>query len=323
MNENKEVTSAVTKRACFHCGSNKNHDYKKCSASSLTCYSCGSKGHISRACSRRKSSRFQSPTKRENSAAISNLDWIYSVQGCSNLVQWNDNGTKGVTLCEINSKVYKTLIDTGSTKSYVNQSISKTFGIKSSSVTFEVDMAQASRKITIDKCCTVGVTLLNRVYSNITLYVMKNLCVDIILGMDFLGLHKRVIFEFDGLMNDLIISKSNKCAVLASKVKSPSLFAHLRSGWKPVCTKSRRFNIRDARFIKSTVEKWKQDKTVRLSRSPWRAQCVVVKRDGEPQRLAIDYSQTINLYTEKDAFPIPLIEDIVNKLAVYKFFRLF
>ena len=56
MNENKEVTSAVTKSACFHCGSNKNHDYKKCSAISLTCYSCGNKGHISRACSRRKSS---------------------------------------------------------------------------------------------------------------------------------------------------------------------------------------------------------------------------------------------------------------------------
>ena len=36
--------------------------------------------------------------------------------------------------------------------------------------------------------------------------------------------------------------------------------------------------------------------------------------------LAIDYSQTINLFTERDAYPIPLIEDIVNKLAAYKFY---
>ena len=40
---------------------------------------------------------------------------------------------------------------------------------------------------------------------------------------------------------------------------------------------------------------------------------VVVKQVVIPTRLVIDYSQTINLYTKKDGFPIPLIEEIVNE----------
>ena len=55
--------------------------------------------------------------------------------------------------------------------------------------------------------------------------------------------------------------------------------------------------------------------------SPWRAQ-VVVKTTGK-QRLCVDYSQTINLYTELDAYLLPRIDDMVNKLAQYKYFSTF
>ena len=36
--------------------------------------------------------------------------------------------------------------------------------------------------------------------------------------------------------------------------------------------------------------------------------------------MCVDYSQTINLYTEPDAYPLPRIEDLVNDLAKYKVF---
>ena len=47
---------------------------------------------------------------------------------------------------------------------------------------------------------------------------------------------------------------------------------------------------------------------------------MVVRSNGATEILVIDYSQTVNLYTEKDGFPIPLIEEIVNELAGYKYF---
>ena len=36
--------------------------------------------------------------------------------------------------------------------------------------------------------------------------------------------------------------------------------------------------------------------------------------------MCMDYSQTINLYTELDAYPLPRIEDMVNTLSEYKVF---
>ena len=49
---------------------------------------------------------------------------------------------------------------------------------------------------------------------------------------------------------------------------------------------------------------------------------MVIVRDPETgkERLCIDYSQTINLFTELDAYPIPRIENVVHKLAGYKLY---
>ena len=41
------------------------------------------------------------------------------------------------------------------------------------------------------------------------------------------------------------------------------------------------------------------------------------------KRMCIDYSQTINLFTELDAYPLPRIEDMVNKLSQFKVFSTF
>ena len=55
------------------------------------------------------------------------------------------------------------------------------------------------------------------------------------------------------------------------------------------------------------------------SRSPWRAQVLVVKQ-GDKKRLVIDYSATINRFTRLDAYPLPRMETIVNQVAQDKFY---
>ena len=55
---------------------------------------------------------------------------------------------------------------------------------------------------------------------------------------------------------------------------------------------------------------------VKRSDSPWRAQ-VMIARDEflcHKRRMCIDYSQTVNLFTELDAYPLPHIDEIINKL---------
>ena len=50
------------------------------------------------------------------------------------------------------------------------------------------------------------------------------------------------------------------------------------------------------------------------ARFAWRAQVRVVKQ-GEKNRLVIDYSVTINRFTFLDAYSLLNIEDLVNRIA--------
>ena len=55
------------------------------------------------------------------------------------------------------------------------------------------------------------------------------------------------------------------------------------------------------------------------------AQVVVVKDSFNRQRkrLCIDYTQTINIYTQLDAYRLPRIDDMINELSQYSVFSTF
>ena len=64
---------------------------------------------------------------------------------------------------------------------------------------------------------------------------------------------------------------------------------------------------------------------IQSSSSPWRAQVVDVKDffNRQRKRLCIDYSQTINIYTQLDVYPLPRIDDMINELSQYSVFSTF
>lgn len=53
------------------------------------------------------------------------------------------------------------------------------------------------------------------------------------------------------------------------------------------------------------------------------AQMVLVKDEFDPHKnhMCVDYSNTVNLFTELDAYPLPRIETFVNKLVGLLYFR--
>ena len=63
-----------------------------------------------------------------------------------------------------------------------------------------------------------------------------------------------------------------------------------------------------------------QEGIIEQSKSPWRAQVVVTNDENHKKRLAIDYSETINCFTLLDGYPLPRIDDTVNKIAQYRVF---
>ena len=104
-----------------------------------------------------------------------------------------------------------------------------------------------------------------------------------------------------------------------------SLFSNLAPDARPIATISRRYSQEDRNFIQENVDKLLSEEVIRPSSSPWRAQVVVVKDEfnRHKKRLCVDYSQTINIYTELDAYPLPRIDEMENELAKYSVFSTF
>ena len=94
---------------------------------------------------------------------------------------------------------------------------------------------------------------------------------------------------------------------------------------KPIATKSRRFSEEDQEFIQETVNKWKEEGIIQQSSFECRAQVVVVNDElnRRNRHLCVDYSQTISIYTELDAYPLPRIDDMINNLSEYSVFSSF
>ena len=46
----------------------------------------------------------------------------------------------------------------------------------------------------------------------------------------------------------------------------------------------------------------------------------LLSHENHKKRLVVDYSDTINVYTELDAYPMPNISNMINKISQYKYF---
>ena len=110
------------------------------------------------------------------------------------------------------------------------------------------------------------------------------------------------------------------CSFTTLNIEPPLPFEDLTADWHPITTKFRRYSKDDLTFIGNEVERVLKEGIIEPSQSRWRAQVVVTKDENHKNRLAIDYSQTINRFTELDAFPLPRISETVNEIAQYKVF---
>ena len=117
-------------------------------------------------------------------------------------------------------------------------------------------------------------------------------------------------------------SHSNALPKKFADVVPLSLFKSLPKDIKPIATKSRSSNKDDRDFIKTEIQSLLKAGMIQRSDSSWRAQVLVAKDEfnRHRKRLCVNYSQTINLYTNVDAYPLPRIDEMVNQLSKYKFF---
>lgn len=207
------------------------------------------------------------------------------------------------------------LVDTGSSVSFINEDFANLCCLKRSPCTQSVSMASLSHTSQVRGSTCQNVQLGDHCYERINLLIVKNLCADLIIGHDMLALHSTLEFAFGGPKDVFKV-----CSVAEASVPAVPLFANMSPDCKPIAIRSRRHSPEDQAFIADEMKKMLEDGIIEESRSPWRAQVLVTKNANHKKRLVIDYSQTVNRYTQLDAYPLPNMEDMVTKVSKYAVF---
>jgi len=305
----EENTSAVRTRppsrkfVCFFCGDNKWHPRDRCPAKNKTCDFCAKVGHLAKCCLRKKES-------------------IKARSSCINCIEHHVLASAALqstfppqvlTEVTVNNKTAQALIDTGSTCSYISQDFVKKYKLRYKQAKILANMANSSLQTEITGVCYLNLKFLDYAYKDCKFYVMSDLIADSIIGDDILQQHKSVTFNFGGIKPELQVS----AIMPTARIPYPDLFQSVPLNCKPIAVKTRKFSIADQAIIKAETERLLNEGRIEKSKSSWRAQPLVVTT-GQKQRMCIDYSQTVNLYTALDAYPLPNIDSIVNEVAKWK-----
>ena len=106
-----------------------------------------------------------------------------------------------------------------------------------------------------------------------------------------------------------------------SNCKSPVSTSLLTSDCKPIAVKSRRYSLKHKEFIVMEVKRLLKENIIEPSKLPWRAQVLIMTHENHKKRIVVDYSQTINRYTQLDAYPLFHIDDMVSDITKYHIFN--
>ena len=294
--------NAATSEKCMFCG-NRRHQRKLCPAKNSICFKCEKRGHFAKMCRSRKS---HLNAGSNSSAALCGIKSEPT----------DDTHSKVNVPMYVNGVKANALIDTGSTLSHLSREFYKRLKVDLQNSDCSIGLAvKGCTSPSLGKS-TAEVELNGFTYENVPFIVLNELITDVILGQDFMHKHQNVNIHFGGAMPTLHLG-----VLQTVKTSTPvHLFERLKVDCRPIATKSRRYSRADAQFISAEVSRLFKEGLIESSTSPWRAQPLVVTQENHKKRMVIDYSQTINKFTLLDAYPLPRMLDVVNKVAGYRIY---
>lgn len=292
---------------CYYCDGNK-HPRHLCPAKESSCAKCKKMGHWARACkSLKPPQEIKSPNNSANKPVASSV--LASVNSVPLKL------SKSSMSVYVNGNKTKCLVDSGSTNSFIDLVYAQSLKLKIVPVKETITLASQSTSASTEGIVTVNLNYSNQSFVDMKLAVIRNLCSDVLIGLDILKKHSRIVLELGGSLSELKI-----CNLTALSVEPPPLFQNLDPKVTPIADKSRKYSVTDQEFISTEIARMLREEIIESSRSPWRAQVLVVTQNSGKKRMVVDYSRTINRFTLLDAYPLPRIDELVNKVAKNSFY---
>ena len=301
-------------RQCNGCGQKPaRHHRKACPAYKVICHSCGKVGHFSKVCRGLST----------GSVDVKNLDSQTSSLQVAAVSSCSGGGQKRYISISINGRKVSALVDSGSDVTIINEDTAKRLQLSYSSPTQSlprVVVADGSNLRLVgvipDACLeTSEGYLLDNVW------VAANLSSAAILGQSSLSAFRALTINFGGKLPILTVND------VSSKEKSTftthppvQCFSRLDHSLPATRASSRRHSCADKAFIQAETKRLWEEGKISSSNSSWRSQVFVVRELNRKPRMVIDYAQTVNRITPLDAFPIPLVSDLLDTVSKFNFF---
>ncbi|KII74834.1 Transposon Ty3-I Gag-Pol polyprotein [Thelohanellus kitauei] len=311
-------TRPKPKTWCQRCGS-LNHQSEDCMGIAQ-CRLCGQKGHMARVCKNNK---------------LNSNNSFHSYFSSSFQAPF-------VQVCLTNTRInLNALVDTGSCVSILDSSIYNGPGIIPKDLSF---IAVDGHIIKPLGEAQVEFKLGDTIYSW-PFVIMEKCNFNCIIGRDFIKSHN---FTID-LNNPQILVKQARvvCQVSSTKQTSSSSLDQIKQKWTNIFAKSptdigftnalphkidtgdaKPFKIRPYKIPKSQqniiegmIDEMLKSNIISPSTSPWCSPSILVNKKDGGNRLCIDYRR-LNSISQKDQYPLPLIDELIDRLSGAKVFSL-
>ena len=318
------------RRSCYYCGYEM-HPRPQCPARDKECDFCKKKGHFASVCKAKHGSNSNYTSNSKAAATTSSSDYGSSgasyVSALSTYVP--QNLEESVVSAKVNDFLVKALVDTGSTESFASASLVKHLNLEINPSTKSICMASGNHVSPTLGYCSVDLSFNGHMHNDTTLLVLNNLVADVIIGHDIMRKHSGINITFPGHRSPICIDSGEShgqsngthqstCSLAAAALDPPPLFRNLSSDCKPIACKSRTFSQPEQQFISTEISRMLKDDIIEPSHSAWRAQVLVTTEDRHKRRLVVDYSRTVNKFTQLDAYPLPNLDALARKVAKFK-----
>ena len=303
--------SSPNESLCRFCGG-LDHARSVCPARYIYCSFCSHRGHFRSVCERMTRLSRGNPTV-----------------SCS---AFEGSLTSTVIPVQVNGFKLRALVDTGSTASYIDSAVAEKLSLELIPHSLKISLASSNSVVHCESATQVKELKVGEFcHKNFKLGILPGLCCDVLLGHDLFSKHGNLIVKFGGKENDFVVDQvSHKkplpralCNVAKAEIDPPPLFHTMKVDSRPIACKSRRYSDEDQCFIRDQVKELKESGVVEPSSSPWRAQVLVTKDERHKKRMVVDYSRTVNKYTDLDAYPLPRIDDMALEVSKCKFYSTF
>ena len=117
------------------------------------------------------------------------------------------------------------------------------------------------------------------------------------------------------IFDQFIEDNKDICALSQTKIGHTTLFQHqIPTGdHEPVASPA--YRLKDPaklNFLQSEIKRMEENDIIQKSKSPWASPVVIVSKKTGDSRICIDYRK-LNSITKGDAYPLPLIDDLLEK----------